>query len=343
MPLGYNITNDIEDDPRFFYQQRRTRLADIYMGMSSAEYFQAREDYYSFHPAANHKSWRKYLEDLADDEYEILEAEIVVRSRYRRDSLTSGPRRADRVESYTSYAASSPYGDDASYGEGHRCDEDRRHHGEDLADQVGDFNTDGRSSQRGAEPTEYRALISRQRNPYNGEHRPNKSQNASSGHCAAEASRPRKSQMPSELGARLDRLGDSDIDTIIDRERVRQPCLPGPEHRSPGGWIHRDDLKPSTPKEPSRIPTTGRQNSTGSNLPLIGHLYINTGPSNAQQRPQPCYKSDHGQDCPINGRYNAGVRAPRSADVLWPSIHSNDGRACSSNGRYNMGVRVPRS
>ena len=189
--------------------------------MSDREYFQCREEYYEFHPAAKHKSWRQHLEELADDDYGvILEAEyenmtgadITHCRRCRRIYSPSAPRVADE--------------DDYSQGSGRGRFEytNRWKHEEDIADRIGDIDIGGYPSQQDAKASEYRASVSRQPNPYDEEHRPDSSEDTNRDRRGAGATRR------DSTGFSLPLLGYSEVSMGPNRFRREPQPSAQPDH-----------------------------------------------------------------------------------------------------------------
>ena len=319
-----------------------SRMAQIYRNMGEEEYFQARDDYYAFHPEANHKSWRQYLEDLADEEYdEIREAEIAAGSRGGRTYSLSGPRRADH--SGPCISASLSDGEDFSYDQGRRDNEGRHHDEEDLADQLGYIYVGGRPSQHGAGPLEYGARVSCQSNLSDEEHWPDESEDVYSDRRGARVDRSHKYGEFSTFETHLDRLSDGDSCTVRGQDYVRQQRRPGHANKSRLDGFFGDEFDPSAREQRGKTATTRYPDSTDTSLPPASPFDIDIRRSSSQNRPQPPSQPDRGQCCLKGGRYNAGVRALRSPDTSRPSIQANDGQGHPSKGRYNMGVRAPRS
>lgn len=303
MPLEHIVAKGPQDHPRFSHELKRTRTAFIYGEMSGVECFQARDEYYALHPAAERKSWRKYLEDLAGDEYdEMLKAEATTRSRYARKDFPPSPGRAERVESCQG-SVSPLHREYPSHSHGRQGIEDRR----------------------------YR------------EHRPNESENTFKDHRAAAVSRPSRHGKWAEPGVRSGRLNDSNGDRIFAQEQVCQEFSPFLEDKSLSDGIRGDARVPSAWEEPYNSATTGLRDSFGADMPPTSPSENTEGPSGSQQGPQSLFQPGDRQDRLSSGRYNAGVRALRSVETARPSIQVNDGQTSPSSGRYNAGVRVPRS
>ncbi|KAL9133985.1 MAG: hypothetical protein Q9175_004832 [Cornicularia normoerica] len=171
-------------------------------------------------------------------------------------------------------------------------------------------------------------------------HQPDESEDVYTNRHSAGAGSPRKHKKLSEIEAHPDRLSDSDSDTILGHEQVRQEGPVGQENKPQLDGIYGDDSKPSAREERGKTATTGRRAYTEPTLPPASSSNINISPSSSQLRPQPSSQPDSGQNC---GRYNAGVRALRSPRTPRRSNQANNGHAHPYPGRYNMGVRAPRS
>ena len=313
-------------------------MAQIYRKMSDEEYFQHRYDYYAFNPVAKYKSWRKYLEDLPDeDDDEMREAETTDRSPYCRTYSPFAPLPADHGGSHTS--ALLPYEDNSLHGHSRGRIEDMRHHEEDTADSFLDINIDGLPSQRGAEPSVYRSVVSRQRNIYDGDYR----EDAYSDRRGGGTDGPRKYEQGNELGARLDPLGDRNSGISSYREQVRQECRSCLENIFPLQVNRNDGSEPPACEERSRTATADRQDSIGPDLPPFSYFDINPCPGSPQHLPRPSSRPDHVKHRPSGGRYNAGVRALRSPVKPQAFIQAHEKQSHPSGGRYNAGVRAPQS
>lgn len=274
MPTKYILVlaKSTEDHPLFPYEHWDTRVARFYTDMSDREYFQRRDEYYEFHPAAKHKSWRQHLEDLADDdfgtiseaEYEkTMAADIAHWRRCRRIySPSSGPRVADE--------------DDISQGSGRGRFEYSWHQEEDIADRISDIDIGGRSSQRDAKPSESRALVPHQRNPYDEEYQPESSEDAYSDHGGPWAGRR------DSTGSGLPLLGYSGVSMSPNRSR-----------RGP---------------QPSAQPDHGGDRLSG------GRYNAGVRALRSPDTPRRSARADDEKAHSSKGRYNMGVRAPRSQD-----------------------------
>ncbi|CAF9921625.1 MAG: hypothetical protein ALECFALPRED_001844 [Alectoria fallacina] len=314
------------------------RRAQIYREMSDEEYFQHRYDYYALNPVAKYKSWREYLEDLPhDDDDEIRETETADKSPYCRTYSPFAPRPADHGGSHNSTLL--PYEDKSLHGHSRGLIEDIRYHEENIADSLLDIDIDGLPSQRGAEPSGYRTVVPRQRNIYDGDHR----EDAYSDRHGGGTDGPRNYEQRNELGARLDRLGDSKSGISSDREQVRQESRSCLENRFSLQVNRNDKSEPPACEERSSTATTARQDSIEPDLPPFSYFDINPCLGSPQHLPRPSSRPDHVEHHPSGGRYNAGVRALRSPVKPQEFIQAHEKQSHPSGGRYNAGVRAPQS
>ena len=169
------------------------------------------------------------------------------------------------------------------------------------------------------------------RNLHNGERQSPESEKIHSDRPDAWTSRPPRDGNLSEFETHLDDLSHSS--TIF-----RQEGRVGHEKRSRFDGSCGGESKPHG--EQSKTATTGRRASTQTNSPPPSYSESNIDTSNSSHEPRPSSQLKPGQP---PGRYNAGVRAPRSLALPQPFSQINGEQNCRLGGRYNAGVRAPRS
>ena len=291
-------------------------MTQIYREMSDGEYLQHRHDH-AFHPLANSKSWRQYLEDLADDEYEEMrEAETAARSRYCHTYSAFSPYRAFHGGSHTS--ASLNYGDDSSHGHSGGRIEDRPHYEEHMAGQFGGTNIGGLGA---SWSREYR-IWSEPEMGLNGI-----SNNDS--HTISEQEEVRRERRPSLQSNPLHGIGGGESEprgreegsstAITGLRDSRRPDLP------PTGYsdININSSGPQHVPQPPSQPDHGHDRWSG------GRYNAGVRALRSPETPRRSILANDKQAHPSKGRYNMGVRVPRSQDEPFRQDHAGIDRALS--------------
>lgn len=317
MPLNCIVATGSADNPPLLHEQRGTRMAQIYREMSDGEYLQHRDDYYAFHPLAKSRSWRQYLEDLADDEHEEMrQAETAARSRYCHTYSAFGPHRAYHGGSYT--CESLNYGDDSSHGHSGERIVDRPHCEEHMAGQFGKTNIGGLGT---SWSREYR-IWSEPEMGLNGISNNNS-------HTMSEQEEVRRERRPSLQSNPLDGIGggeseprgreDRNNTAITGLRDSRRPDLP------PTGYsdININSSGPRHVPQPPLQPDHGHGRGSG------GRYNAGVRALRSPETPRRSILANGKQAHPSKGRYNMGVRLPRSQAEPSPQDHAGIYRALS--------------